>query len=220
MTPSLPKAGGPRLTGVRARGDWSPLLSQLGRWHQAGNDSWTDGVSRLSSSLPTDFTFSGVATPHFAVSPSRFKIGFEPGVSAPVDHEFVLNHVAVNVCDVDLERDWMERLLGADAVVLARARAFNPLTQDWQPDAHLFHRPNYYVTIRGTGGATSVDHCGWMTKTRAGVDRAATILHRLKWSILLGPTTIDASYLIHFEGPDGRVHDFFHPGAELDRLSE
>jgi hypothetical protein len=210
----------PRLSFVRSRGDWSPLLSLIG-WREIAIGTWTDEASALSDSLNANFAFSNCAETHSARTPAGLRVDFDRRGCVPLEsREFVMNHVSINVRNVDSERGWFEGCLGSDAVILARASAFDPIKQDYQADAHLFNRPNFYITIRGTSDNPSVDHCGWMTASSAGVDRAATILHKLKWPIVLGPTTLDGSYLVHFEGPDGHIHDFFHPAPELDRLGQ
>jgi hypothetical protein len=191
----------PRLTDVRGAGNWSPLLSRLGGWHETGEGTWTDGVSWLSASLPADFAFTHRARSGAGVSPAGFGVSFKRGKALPSHgSQFVLNHISVNVPDVDGERAWLERHLGSNIAVIARESAFNPITKDWQPDAHLFRRPYFYITIRGTSDTPRIDHYGWMCAAKGGVERAASILRELKWPVVLGPEVIDGSYLPSLRG--------------------
>lgn len=225
------------LRSVIVSGDWSPLLSQLPGWTRASDGTWTDGDGFLRcvthpamARMPT-VAFRYLAPParsgqraHGAseelMSPSGLIIGIDvSGRQACAPSTYTLNHAAFRVPEVAAERKWFETVLGS-CTVLERDSTWDPVAQTYWPDAHLFRPPDFYVTLRGGFESAAIDHVGWMTDTAAAVDAVARTLRRIGWPILFGPASIDESYLVHFCGPDGAVHDFFYPQPSIVSRAE
>lgn len=203
-------------------GDWRPLISRLHGWKEVENNLFTDGESSLTliqeAGAPPALGFvfageEGKRAPVTLVSPSGLRLKIverPPYMQSPAQSQMVMNHAAFQVPEVEAERRWFEEMLGS-CTVLARDSVWDPVAKTWWPDAHLFRPPDFYLTIRGNFTATQVDHIGWMTSSMQSIDEVAALLHELNWPVLFGPEHIDGSYLVHFRGPDGRVHDFFYP---------
>ncbi|HEX7241239.1 MAG TPA: hypothetical protein VF263_13275 [Longimicrobiaceae bacterium] len=150
-------------------------------------------------------------------SPAGIRIGLTGGTPHAVDTDvssFLMNHVAIHVPDVGRERVWFETILGS-CTVLERERAWEPVTRSYWPDVHLFRFPDFYITLRGGFPRAFVDHVGWMVDAPDRVEAVAEVLRRIGWPVLFGPEEVDGSYLVHFHGPDGRVHDFFYPTSSV-----
>lgn len=219
---------------------WSRLLEALPTWRRAGSGSWTDGwtvveLSSVSGGRPR-FGFSargpGASLPPTilprggerrareadVMTPASIPVRFRAPECDPCDatgpFTLRMNHVSVNVGDVARERRWYEQVLGP-STVLARDAAWEPVSRRFVRDAHLFRSPWYYLTIRESQGPPGVDHVGWMADEPGAIDRLAEVVAGLGWKVVYGPAEVDGSYLVHFEGPDGNVHDFFCPLAEL-----
>ena len=203
-------------------GDWRPLISRLEGWSEVSHNLFSDGESSLAlNQRPGDppalgFVFGGHAADHAPVSlvsPSGILLNIteRPAfMRSPAQNRMVMNHAAFQVPKVEDDRIWFEEVLG-HCTVLARESVWDPVARTCWPDAHLFRPPDFYLTIRGNFTSTQVDHVGWMTYSMESIDDIAALLHELGWPVLFGPKHIDGSYLVHFRGPDERVHDFFYP---------
>lgn len=226
-----------QLRSVGLSGDWAPLLKRLHGWRCRDDHVWSDGVSEIfpRESRVEAFGFVTAAThpiraagidslPKTALrqSPAGLVLSVVPAPNrgTPLTSgDFILNHVAINVGNIAAEAEFFENLLGR-TTVLRRESAWNPVAEDYRPDVHLYRDDDFYITIRGGFTAPSLDHAGWMASTRIAVGGVALILKELHWPIVLGPLEIDGSYLVHFRGPDGLVHDFFCPTAKLRERSQ
>lgn len=208
-------------------GDWSPLLSALPGWRLTSPGVWTEGTStvrcepglgegfpRFSLTGPSETGRSARGDVRTVRTPAGIGIDLieQSSIDCESESPILMNHVAVHVPELDPERRWYEALLGR-CTVLERERAWEPVTEAFHADAHLFRSPNFYITLRGGFERAFVDHIGWMVDTPDRVDFIAGILRRIEWPIVFGPDEIDGSYLVHFRAPDGRVHDFFYPTA-------
>lgn len=221
---------------------WSCIFQKLPWWRCGGENIWSDGwsvveLSPLRGSQP-EFGFTISETAHSVViserlgspnlnnrqqltclrTPSGIPVRFCAAAKSahPQNNRSLwLNHISLNVDDVMREMDWFEEVMGP-SVVLARDAAWEPVSGQLVRDAHLFRSPWFYVTIRESKQA-SVDHIGWMAMDQETVLRMADVVDSLDWKIVYGPAVVDSSFLFHFEGPDGRVHDFFYPIRELLR---
>lgn len=219
---------------------WEPLLERLPGWEPTGPGTWSDGDARVTVRASSDtaqvrFHVAGAQDVERlsrllgregqpvleATSPSGLRVTFalDPSScgerpSPTARRALVMNHVALLVADVRSEQRWFEQFLGP-STVLARDRAWDPVERRWQPDVHLYRDPAFYVTLRQGQGAAQVEHMGWMAASESIVDGVAAELRRIGWPIVVGPTTIDGSYLVHFRAPDGHVHDVFSPTAAL-----
>ncbi len=223
---------------------WSCLFERLPNWFPTGRNVWTDGwttvnlatlrhgqpligftsnkagtlsalaAGPIDSDLPLEGRITDVMSP--AGIPVRFKTIERAKIMSLEKFTLRMNHVSVNVKNLDQERLWYERMLGP-SVVLARDKAWEPVSGSFVHDAHLFSPPWFYVTIRESNQAPNVDHVGWMANDVETVCRLGDIVNDLRWKIVYGPAEIDGSFLIHFEGPDGNVHDFFCPLEDLQK---
>jgi hypothetical protein len=97
---------------------------------------------------------------------------------------------------------------------------WEPVSGGFVADAHFVHVDGYYIVLRGRTGRPHLDHIGWMAASRTDVDMAHDIVRSIGWKTVIGPFEIDGSYLFHFRGPDGRVHDFFWPSEPLTRMAQ
>ena len=131
---------------------------------------------------------------------------------------YLMNHVSIRTPKIAADHNWFTRLLGSNTV-LADETHFNPLDNRMAPERHLWCSSDYYITLREYSGSSMIDHVGWMAGSTALVDSAAYLLDRLGFKTVLGPLYIDGSYLVHFRGPDERVHDFFYPTSELGKVA-
>lgn len=179
-----------------------------------GQACWAEFVARLDELDRSGTRRESPQNKIHVATPSDVTVGFErakdvtPG--AGDDHVLFMNHIALNVTRLDAERAWYESLFGLSAV-LSRAAAWEPVSRSYVRDAHLFHSPSFYITLRETSKVSNTDHVGWMTQNKSAVDEMAELVKELGWTIVFGPAVIDGSYLFHFAGPDQRVHDFFFP---------
>jgi hypothetical protein len=203
-------------------GDWRPLISRLDGWNEISDNLFSDGESSLTLRQRTEdppalgFVFGGYNidnAPVSLVSPSGILLNVteRPAfMRSPTQNRMVMNHAAFQVPTVEDDRVWFEEVLG-HCTVLARESVWDPIARTWWPDAHLFRPSDFYLTIRGNFTSSQVDHIGWMAYSMESIDDTAALLHKLGWPVLFGPEHIDGSYLVHFRGPDERVHDFFYP---------
>lgn len=229
-------------------GPWGPLFRSLPGWEQLQPAIWSDGVSLviLNSAksakieaglyvpaLPRaknaidGFRFlfgspsSGIERALLPSEPTRLKettkywLGLQRRVSSK--RAFVMNHVAINLPDLDLAAGRVAAVL-PNSLILKRTKAWEPVSQDFVSDAHFYRGRDFYITLREKGRVPEVDHVGWWCRRPQDVDSIVALLKKLKWPILWGPQEIDGSYLVHFQGPDGRIHDFFCPSKTLALL--
>jgi hypothetical protein len=179
-----------------------------------GQAHWSELLGRLDELDRSEPKGQSQQNKVHVATPSGVTVGFERAKDALLsvgnDHVLFMNHIALNVTRLDAERAWYESLFRLSAV-LARAAAWEPVSQSYVRDAHLFHSPSFYITLRETDKVSNIDHVGWMTRDKTTVDEMAELVKTLGWTIIFGPAAIDGSYLFHFVGPDDRVHDFFFP---------
>ncbi len=225
-------------------GDWSPLLLRLSGWRLSGENTWTDGLSRFitkddRSGLSCGFSVGVRAWKHLMTlrkkkhettnggphagslvltSPNGIRFGCElqEEVQDQIISPYIMNHCALDVPELRAERAWFEELVRA-AAVMARTSAWEPIVGAYLADCHVARLPDFYIAIRERPGTARINHIGWMAQESARVDEAAVIVAELGWPILFGPAQIDGSYLFHFRGPDGGVHDFFWVSEELSQ---
>lgn len=170
-------------------------------------------VSRLRSGI----LGSGMGEKGSSITPIRTHSGlvvrFVTSMIATTSQSrlpYTLNHAAFRVLDTRLEQSWWEDLCG-QCTILDRENTWDPVARVYWPDVHLFSDPDFYLTIRGGFEKPEVDHVGWMAESVEAVDAASRAIADSGWPIAFGPEEIDGSYLVHFRGPDCRVHDIFFP---------
>lgn len=207
------------------QGEWASLLRNLPGWHQVRDDAWSDGDARVRLTLDQfgvgmRILGGGGTEPDLTV-PSGLRVPVEASREAPssTSCRFVMNHVAINTPRLALDSVEWGRRLGA-APIFSRTMVWEPVSQHFVNDTHFCRAEDFYIVLRERPGAPHVDHIGWMARARSDVDAAHGVVSALGWRIVIGPFEIDGSYLFHFQGPDGRVHDFFWPSDELRRLTE
>jgi hypothetical protein len=223
----------------RLTGAWSPLLSNLPHWRQSENEIWTDDVStiELSKTLTQQAAFgfktddkqqwiriAGMANSQKIelTSPSGVLVSFEflqkfsPFLTAMPT--LIMNHVAINVTCLNAEQQWYETLLGP-STVLSRNHVWEPVSRRYIHDAHLFRSPHFYIALREAKKVSKLDHVGWMCNSKQRVNEIYHIVKKISWPVIFGPEELDQSYLFHFEGPDGRIHDFFFPTDALPSVN-
>jgi hypothetical protein len=220
-----------RLREAHMRGDWAPLLSRLG-WKRNDCGNWSDGDNQLivepGRTLTAKPPIIVLAEPGMdaddratrgaaLISPNGIEVRIVAGgVSQATGHRpgrYCMNHVALHVPNLLAEREWFETLLHTRSV-LARDSIDDPIAGRCS-DAHLARSSDFYITLRGPFTPAEVNHIGWMAANREDVVTAAKVLTAIGWPIVLGPVTVDQSFLVHFVGPDGHIHDFFCPMESL-----
>jgi hypothetical protein len=205
--------------------DWIPLFRALGGWRQASADVWSDGESAVRIGDPGLGAAIGFSNPRQAgkggnivCTPSGLGIETRRSLGAGSGNEgsslpYVLNHASIRTPLIDEDHSWFRALLGA-TTVLSKIENRNPVDGSVAPEAHLCADDSYYVTLRGSS-QLRIDHIGWMARRRSLVDDAHLLIAGLGWKTVWGPSDLDGSYLVHFRGPDGRIHDIFYPTEEL-----
>jgi hypothetical protein len=204
---------------------WHPLLTALGVWKEMSAGLWSDGDSLVriaaadeepsigfTSDLPSGDcprlrTPSGLLIARDCSAPS-----FQRSASGGAQ-PYVLNHVSIRTPLIEEDHRWFRDLLGANTV-LSKSENLSPLDGTVAPEVHLCSGDSYYITLRGSQ-ELRIDHVGWMARRRSLVDEAHALLTGLGWTTVWGPGDLDGSYLVHFRGPDGGVHDIFYPTEEL-----
>lgn len=190
---------------------WDPLLACLGydRRHRLRT---TEGASALR------FAISDASVPNGDLVRQEGPRGLTVdriAEDAEVSGRYRLNHVAYDVADLEESVEWFSKILGGQ-VILQRGRTWDPVYEEYWADCHIFQEPGLYLTLRERG-QVRLDHWGWMTDERTSVDDACKMVRQLGWLVVFGPEDIDGSYLFHFRGPQGRVHDVFSPSPDLRR---
>jgi len=223
---------------------WTVLFEKLPLWTRIQRDVWTDGRAVVSlcdsSEIGFGFTVRNEKTWRGLVGRFGKSAGFatDGGLTAQTpagiaiklrkhcerheqkpDNRLFMNHVSVNIPDLETERNWYEQVLG-ERVIMARDSVWEPVAGRYVKDAHLFRSPDFYITLRENDTLPNVDHVGWMALETATIDETAEIIKILGWDIVYGPTEIDGSYLFHFQTPDGKIHDFFCPLPTLPKAGE
>lgn len=208
---------------------WLPLLDAIGDWKEVGAGLWSDGesfvrIGETGAGAAIGFTCPAAADesggdPGMVRTPSGLRIAARTLELAMGQREasrvlpYVLNHVSIRTPLIDDDHRWFRHLLGS-TTVLSRSENRNPVDGSVAPEAHLCSGDSYYITLRGSSHL-GIDHIGWMARRRSLVDDAHRLITGLGWKTEWGPGDLDGSYLVHFRGPDGRVHDIFYPTEEL-----
>lgn len=218
------------------RGNWTPLFSRLPQWREVSPACWSDDISvvhlvadafggpyfgftetrgRDTSMRVSNCDDQSLSHGRPLVTPSGISIAMVPEpVGGINDRSIIMNHVAWYTTSIDAESTWLSAFLGRQPI-LERGQAWEPIARAFIADRHFFESDGYYITLRHQESRSGWDHVGWMAASAKVVDDMASIIANLGWEILWGPDGIDGNYLVHFLGPDGRVHDFFWPEPAL-----
>ena len=217
----------PYLREIHCSGDWSPLLEKLNGWEKKDECKYSngDGVFVYDPTgdsqnpifyldLNTDKLVSGG---EMVESPSGIEVmvrgNFRDGSKKTGD--YTLNHAAVTVSNINVEGIWWRELLGTECV-LETDQEYDPLIDGPLNTKHFYKPPNFYITLREENPSGIVHHIGWEANNIASLHQVKEILKIIKWPVIW-EGSIDKSYVIHFKGPDERIHDFFSTSDVLKR---
>jgi len=204
---------------IQCGGNWSPLLKRLGGWHPSGDDSYSNGQEVFDfnqvATAPIFYISEDELSARFSISPSRLTISHElsSGSLKAEGIEYILNHAAVTVEDLDAEEIFWKETLGVKPIIRTND-AWDPIVNGPLNTTHFYKPGSFYLTLRKEEPAGKVHHIGWETRTKDLVLSAKRVLQEIKWPIFW-EGDIDGSYVVHFKGPDGRIHDFFCPSQRL-----
>jgi hypothetical protein len=182
-----------RLSTFTAAGDWSFLASIPG-WQRTRNGLW-NGVSTLLDNQSTLFGMWGEDT--------RQQV------------EYNMNHIAYSTNNLDAIVKGFKAHPGS---LFHDGVGWDPIVNASIRTVHFYEPGRFYVTLRESSKPLSVHHIGWECIDPQSVDLAEAILQQHGF-----PTfwkgEIDGSYVLHFRGPDGNIHDFFAVNKEQPGIS-
>jgi hypothetical protein len=204
---------------VRLPGDWSDLFDSLPGWKRSGNDRWAgagavfQGGVRPADACSVVRLTSLEGQVELVMGPeasSLREIEAPPPPATSDETTPSLCHVAV---DVDRSDSSISALLAGAGVpvLIARERRFDPAVGADVEAEHFYVRHHLYLTQRFVDGlpAPRLAHVGLEFFSANQIDEVHALLQRLGWQIVVAPIVVDGSYLVHFVGPDGRVHDAY-----------
>jgi hypothetical protein len=209
---------------VQLEGDWGGLLSQLPGWRRNADGVWTgSGADLLDQRHPGQMLLEiGLDAPGgnlatvICIHPNSVDVREGSRASrlerSPHEKEAPrLNHVALDLDAHDPSViDSIKR--SEIAIFLPRLGRFDPSVQEVIEAEHIVAGKGLYLTARFFSDRqprSLINHVGWQCPKRGHVDDIHASLQRLGWPIVFGPGVVDGSYLVHFRGPDSRVHDMF-----------
>ncbi len=203
------------LHSVSLVGDWTPLLHHLKGWKQHDARIWQGAGAVLSTHANTacatiqtaDTVVSVFSDRAWTAAPShRGERRHAEKLACPT-----LNHIAL---DIGLDGDDLVEIVarGESTIFLPRESRFDPSVGRNIIAEHVTNGHELYLTARfdEATSQTRLAHVGWELQRREDVDDVAAALQRIGWPIVYGPASVDESYLVHFRGPDGAVHDVFY----------
>ncbi len=220
---------------ISTSGDWSPLFSKLSGW-VSQDGKYSDGHHIFSPGSEAHFELQANTRPLLENlktlgNTSSFDdkvIAKSPGgIEIPiyyVEHKSVsaspyrLNHVALSVRNIDSEAAWWKGLFQCKEVLRVN-QGFDPIVNGPFNTLHMYKEGELYVTLREQEPDGDIHHLGFELTEERFIDAARGILKEIGWSIFW-EGMIDESYVLHFIGPDKRIHDFFYPNAHLKSLAD
>ncbi len=216
-----------RLSRVELEADWTAWLASLDNWRRRADGTWLgrgaillDGRPRGAMQIDIEIC-EPVVSKRISVRGSLIQVTDIRCVSDPAAQKsaFNLNHVAIDfaTADAGLVRQLKTAEIGT---FLRRELRYDPTVGAAVETEHLVSGQTLYLTARFPSALKpplEISHVGWQVSDIATVERAAALLRSLDWPIVFGPDVVDGSLLVHFRGPDDRVHDVFHVmGDQLD----
>lgn len=195
-------------------GDWAGLLEQLPGWARwDGVWQGSGGGLRAGGSDAADQVRVGAEGGAFQIGAHGIRATAQPGGDAPqpVDLSIPsLIHVAIN-SPFDAGSEAFEQAFRrSTGVFLPRQARFDPAEGKDIEAMHCTIPGQFYLTQRYLPVAqTRLDHIGFECADRALVDQCQRAVQAADLEIVVPPGELDGSYLFHFRGPDGRVHDFY-----------
>ena len=132
-------------------------------------------------------------------------------------YPLVLNHTAFKVKDLDgASKAWQSIL--DQKPILATRKQIDPVSKKEENMNHFYSPFQYYVTLieakEKLNNDHVLDHIGYEASDFNSLIDAKQLVVDLNYKIIW-EGEIDSSYVIHFEGPDKVVHDFFLPSKKL-----
>lgn len=219
---------------VFSSGNWEPLFRNLPGWGLK-EGIFTDGKhifshgEKLSFELQSNnqdiFDKVGLMDGVENKNKDYFEIKSPGNIFIPVHYKenrgnsvspYLLNHVAVSVENIDKESEWWKDLFQCKEV-LKVDQGFDPIVNGSLNTYHLYKEKELYVTLREQL-PIGEHHFGFEITEENKISECKDILGKVGWPIFW-EGMIDQSYVIHFTGPDGLIHDFFYPNANLKRIA-
>jgi hypothetical protein len=210
-----------RLSRVELEGNWGAWLAGVAGWRRGANGLWTGGGAvlldgRAPGSMRIDIDILQTSgNKRISVGDDHFHVADMESATPPTLSDataFNLNHVAINFRPDNTAL--VECLkAGETDIFLERERRYDPTVDALVDAEHLVSDDTLYLTARflpTLRRGSELSHVGWQVKDRGTVQRTAALLRGLDWPIVFGPDIVDGSFLVHFRGPDNRVHDVFH----------
>jgi len=223
------------LSNISIEGNWHPLLDELG-WN-SNNNNYTSGLSSFRSMKDTNERSFGfvlaseseleriINYTHAVRSDEKFVATSPGGVLYHIlyspeakegekNQNYILNHVALSVRDAEKEKRYWREVLQSEPV-LDTGCPYDPVEDKSIKTIHLYEQSAFYITLREEDPrGAHMHHIGWELPDNDYLKKAHSFLKNIGWKVRW-KGEIDKSDIIHFEGPDGHVHDFFYTREEL-----
>lgn len=208
------------LVAVQLPGNWSDLFEGLPGWERSGVDRWVGAGAVFQGDVQPADAYSVIRLTS-AERRVELVIGAQSSrlreIEAPPSPTIFnattpsLCHVAIDVGQSDLSISTLLTECGVP-VLIPRERRFDPAVGADVDAEHFYVRNRLYLTQRFSADVLAgprLAHVGMEFAARDDIDQVHTLLQRIGWPIVVAPVVVDGSYLVHFEGPDGRVHDAY-----------
>jgi hypothetical protein len=221
---------------IGSTGDWSPLFAKLKGWSFV-NGEYTDGHHTFVPSEEAYFELQANSQATFdnlKALPNTKEVGENQlvtkslgGIKVLIEYieektkassPYMLNHIALSVESIDKEAKWWKDLFQCKEVLRVN-QGFDPIVNGPFNTLHMYKEGELYVTLREQKPDGAIHHLGFEMKNENLIDEVHKILKEISWPIFW-EGMIDESYVIHFIGPDKRIHDFFCPNAHLKSVAK
>ncbi|GAB5456339.1 MAG: hypothetical protein Hens2KO_25680 [Henriciella sp.] len=195
-------------------GDWAGLFEQLPGWAcRDGVWQGSGGGLRAGGSPSEEQVLVGAGQDQFQIGAQGITASKHIGGDAlrPVDLSIPsLIHVAINSPLQAGSEDFERAFRRSTGVLLPRAARYDPAEATEIEAMHCTIPGQFYLTQRYFPiEQTGLDHIGFECLDPAHVEQCQRAVQAADLEIVVPPGELDGSYLFHFRGPDGRVHDFY-----------
>lgn len=206
--------------------NWEPFLSQLPEWEQIRRNVFSDGVSffvqkstqhsialRIANKKALEIIAQNNDTEviNDKVVFDTFDFPFEISFNSSKKKKrspIAFNHFAVTSRNISKAKKWWGKITQCQEILEVK-KVFDPLVNGPLDTIHFYKPEELYLTVRGQGDKENAfHHLGFEAKSMSYVQIARNILVAIGWDIFW-EGVIDESYVLHFEGPDGLIHDVF-----------
>ena len=216
------------MTNVYIAGNWKVLLKELPGWTEIEPNVWKGAGAMLHCNVDElserfCFILPEEEKTNLLMLDRKCRVQIDKSIEKRRDlSEYENNnvprlcHIAVNLGDSTVSL--VSRVMGNLPMVLNREKRFDPILNRNIETAHYYLESGIYLTEKyeKDGFGLSVDHIGFECTRSDQVNSIFSIMQKIEWPVLFGPEWIDGSYVLHFGGPDGRVHDFYYVGPMLN----